>query len=237
MDLVMVTIKSTANDQLKRLLPPLLGPNTAIFTLQNGIGGDEELAANFGRERVLGGLGFIAATRTAPGVVTCFNPGSITLGEFDRRPLARTQAWAAQLTEAGLITQVVENLLEARWRKLVWNIPFNGLGVVYNQTTDRLCADPQFASEVRVLMKEVQLAAQAYGFEIADAFLEEQFDMTPPMRAYQPSSLVDFRAGRELEIEPIWGEPLRRAKARGVHLPHLNALYANLLRVGVTLKN
>lgn len=227
-DLVLVTLKTTANAELERFIRSMIGPATAILTLQNGLGSDEYLASLFGAERVLGGLAFIASTRTAPGEVTCYHPGSITLGEFGRPAGDRAHAFADQFTTAGVKVRIVENLLEARWRKLVWNVPFNGLAVAYNETTDRLCGNPATAAEVCALMKEVQLAATAFGFAIPDKFLEQQFDVTPPMGAYQPSSLVDFRAGREVEVEAIWGEPLRRAQKAGVATPRLAALYDRL---------
>jgi 2-dehydropantoate 2-reductase len=233
-DLVIVTLKTTANGELARLLPPLLGPRTALFTLQNGLGSDEQLAELFGAERVMGGLAFIAATRTAPGEVTCYHPGSVALGEFGRPPQDRTRALAAQFEAAGVKTRVVENLVEARWHKLVWNIPFNGLAIAAGGVaTDRLCADPLLAEEVRALMREVQLAAGCLGFVIPDEFLRQQFDVTPPMGAYQPSSLVDFIAGREVEVETIWGEPLRRAQAAGASVPRLEKLYASLKKLTV----
>jgi 2-dehydropantoate 2-reductase len=233
-DLVIVTLKTTANGELARLLPPLLGPHTVIFTLQNGLGSDEQLAGLFGAERVMGGLAFIAATRTAPGEVMCYHPGSIALGEFGRPPQDRIRALAAQFEAAGVKTRVVDDLNEARWRKLVWNIPFNGLAIAAGGVaTDRLCADPLLAVEVRALMREVQLAAGRLGFTIPDKFLQQQFDVTPPMGAYRPSSLVDFLAGREVEVEAIWGEPLRRAQAAGASMPRLEKLYASLKELTV----
>lgn len=227
-DLVIVTLKTTANAAMASLIPPLLGPTTAILTLQNGLGSDEQLASLFGAERVLGGLAFIAATRTAPGVIKCYHPGRITLGEFGRPPSDRARGLAAQLNAAGLETTVVSSVLEARWRKLVWNIPFNGLAVARNRTTDLICGDPVLSADVRVLMCEVQAAAAAFGFSIPDLFLQQQYDVTPPMGPYQPSSLVDYRAGREVELETIWGEPLRRARAANVAMPRMEQLYAEL---------
>lgn len=228
-DLAIVTLKTTANDQLARLLPPLIGANTQVLTLQNGLGADETIAGLVGAERVLGGLAFIASTRTAPGEVTCYHPGSITLGEFGRLPSERTHALAAQFTAAGVTIRIAANLLAARWHKLVWNIPFNGLAVAAGGvTTDRICEDAGLAARVRVLMKEVQHAAAALGVTIPDEFLRQQFDVTPPMGAYRPSSLVDYLAGREVEIEAIWGEPLRRAQAAGAAVPELAKLYAEL---------
>jgi 2-dehydropantoate 2-reductase len=227
-DLVVVALKTTANDQLATLLPPLLGRQTAILTLQNGLGADELLATLFGAERILGGLCFIACNRVAPGEVVCFHPGSMTLGEFGRPAGDRIRALAAQLKQAGVTCSVVDNFREARWRKLVWNVPFNGLTLTTGLTTDRLLADPHLASEVRALMEEVAAGARAQNMDIPEAFLQELLDLTPALGAYKPSSLLDWLAGREVEVEAIWGEPLRRARATGAHTPRLALLYALL---------
>ncbi len=231
-DLVIVTLKTTANASLPALLPPLIGPSTAVLTLQNGLGNEEFIASLVGAERVLGGLCFIAVTRTGPGELRGFHtPGTITLGEFDRPLTERARAIAARFQSAGVTCNPTDRLAEARWRKLVWNIPFNGLAVAHNVTTDHLCADLAHSAEVHALMLEVQSAARAFGYTIPDDFLRQQYDVTPPMGPYQPSSLVDHRAGKEVEIEAIWGEPLRRAQRANVPTPHLSTLYATLLRV------
>lgn len=228
-DLVIVGLKTTSRE-IGELVCPLLGKATAVLTLQNGFGGDETLAELLGSERVIGGLVFMAVTRVGPGEVRCFHPGMISIGEFGRPVAARTRALAEQLVAAGFKTSLVENLVEARWSKLVWNIPFNGLSIAEGGlTTDRICADPRLAAEARALMLEVQFAAAKLGFAIPDAFVEKQFDVTPPMGAYHPSSLVDFLAGREVEVEAIWGEPLRRARDAGVAMPRLEALYSRLV--------
>lgn len=228
-DLVIVTLKATANNALSELLPPLLHARTCVLTLQNGLGSEEQMAALAGAERVLGGLCFIASMRTTPGEVTCLHPGSITMGEFGRPAVERTRAIAALLADAGIVCNVTDSLDEARWRKLVWNVPFNGLSIAAGGiTTDRLCADPVLADEVRALMREVAAAARAFGYVIPEAFQQQQFEVTPPMGAYAPSSLLDFRAKREVEVEPIWGEPLRRARAAGAETPRLALLYALL---------
>jgi 2-dehydropantoate 2-reductase len=123
----------------------------------------------------------------------------------------------------------VDNLHAARWRKLVWNVPFNGLAIAAGGVaTDVLCADPALLTEARALMDEVVAAAAAHGVVIPESFVEGQIKVTPPMGPYKPSSLIDYLAGREVEVEPIWGEPTRRAQAAGVSVPRMTLLYALL---------
>ena len=229
-DLVVLALKATSAAAVRGLVEPLLKEHTAILTLQNGLGADEYLAGIFGPARVMGGLVFMAINRVGPGEVRRLNRGSLAVGEFGRPAADRTHAFAALLAGGGMKVQVVENLEEARWRKLMWNIPFNGLSIAEGGiTTDRICGNPRLAGEARALMREVQRAAAGFGHAIPDAFLDKQFEVTPPMGPYQPSSLVDYLAGRAVEVETIWGEPLRRARAIGVPMPALADLYERLL--------
>lgn len=238
-DLVVITLKTTANGALPALLPPLLGPRTAVLTLQNGLGNEEQVAAVVGAERVLGGLCYIGVTREAPGVIAGYHtPGKLALGEFGRAAGARAEAAAAAFAAAGVQTRTVAALAEARWQKLIWNVPFNGLAIARGGlTTDRLLADAAIAGEVRPLMDEIAGAARRFGHAVPEEFIQAQIDVTPTMGAYAPSSLVDFLAGREVELDAIWGEPLRRAQAAGLPMPRLAALHAELvarLRRGVS---
>jgi 2-dehydropantoate 2-reductase len=228
-DVALITLKNTANDRLADLLPPLLGPHTIILTLQNGLGADELLASLFGRERVIGGLAFIAAVREAPGEIRIYTPGYVTLGEFTGRASERVRWLVALFQRAGVKCEAVDDLTEARWRKLVWNVPYNGLTIAAGGVpTDQLLASPEWEQEVRALIDEVVGAAARFGYVIPADFITEQFAHTRRMGAYQPSSLIDYLAGREVEVEAIWGEPLRRAQAAGVAMPHLEKLYARL---------
>jgi 2-dehydropantoate 2-reductase len=130
---------------------------------------------------------------------------------------------------AGVKCNAVDDLAEARWRKLVWNVPYNGLTIAAGGiTTDRILASPEWKREVRALIDEVVRAAAKFGYVITADFITEQFAHTRRMGAYQPSSLVDYLAGRAVEVEAIWGEPLRRAQAAGVAMPHLGKLYGQL---------
>lgn len=225
-DLVIVTVKATANAALAKLLPPLLGPNTLVLTLQNGLGVEEPVAEVVGGDRVLGAICFVGVTRTAPGVVECLFPGLILLGEFGRPAQARTREVAALFAAAGVKCDAQDNLEEQRWKKLVWNVPFNGLAIVGGGiTTDLLMADEGLRTLARRLMEEIVEAAAKFGHAIPRSFMDLQFDRTAKLGKYEPSSLTDFREGRAIELEEIWGEPVRRAKSVGVPVPRLEMLY------------
>lgn len=225
-DLVIVTVKATANAALARLLPPLMGPNTLVLTLQNGLGVEEPVAEVVGGDRVLGAICFVGVMRTAPGVVQCSFPGLVMLGEFGRPAQARTREVAALFEKAGVKCEAQDNLEELRWKKLVWNVPFNGLAIAAGGiTTDVLMADEGLKMLARRLMEEIVDAAAKFGHVIPRSFMDLQFERTAKLGKYEPSSLIDYREGRAIELEEIWGEPVRRAKSVGVPVPRLEMLY------------
>jgi len=225
-DLVILATKATSNDALKTLLPPLLGPETIVMTLQNGLGVEEPVAEIVGPDHVVGAICYIGCMRTAPGVVTCSFPGLMTIGKFGKPAGERTHAVAALWRRAGVKCTAQDNLELQRWHKLVWNVPFNGLAIVAGGvTTDVLLADEGMRALARRLMEEIVEAAAKFGHEIPRSFIDLQFERTAKMGAYRPSSLIDFEEGRDVEIEEIWGEPVRRAKTIGAAVPRLEAIY------------
>jgi 2-dehydropantoate 2-reductase len=228
-DLVLIAVKATSNNELPGLIPPLLHENTMLLTLQNGFGNEEFLAANFGAERVLGGLCFVCLNRVSPGVLDLYDPGRVAIGEYGRHPQPRTHDVAWEFKRCGVVCGVVEDLALERWRKLVWNVPFNGLSVAAGGLdTEAILSDDHLRGECLALMDEVILAANKCGFPLPAAAALEQIKRTEAMGAYKPSTLIDFQAGRPLEIEAIWGEPLRRATAAGALTPRLEELYEKL---------
>ncbi|MDW8310616.1 MAG: 2-dehydropantoate 2-reductase [Verrucomicrobiales bacterium] len=249
-DLVLIGLKTTANDQFPSLLPPLVGAHTGVLTLQNGLGNEEQLARLFSPDQILGGLCFVCLNRTAPGVIEHLAHGLIVLGEYQRPAQPRTHAIAEHFRRAGVPCQVTDNLAQAHWEKLVWNIPFNGLGVASAAghdalldpqpeeirrrplgpclTTDRLLADPRWERLVRELMHEVIAIAAALGFSLSPDLAEKQIRRTREMGAYKASTLLDFELGRPLELESLFLLPLREARRAGVAAPRLSALCAVL---------
>ncbi len=230
-DLVIIGLKATANAEFERMLRPLLGEKTRWLTLQNGLGSDDALGELFGRERVLGGLCFVCLNRVAPGVVEHYGQGTLSIGALDG---AEPSDVVAAFAESGVETKAVANLAEERWRKLVWNIPFNGLSVAGGGiTVDTILGDDELMRVTRGLMRETIAAANALGFSLEESYADFQIERSRGMGPYRPSSLIDWEAGRPVEVDAIWAEPLRRARAAGVETPRLEFLTAVLRRVTI----
>jgi 2-dehydropantoate 2-reductase len=228
-DLVLIAIKGTANAVLPDLLRPLLHDQTILMTLQNGLGSEELLARHFGAERVLAGLCFICLSRSSRTTVEQFDRGHIAIGEFQRDPQPRTFAIARAFQECGINSRIAHDLALERWRKLVWNIPFNGLSILAGGVdTATILQDTPLQATTLALMGEVIAAANRCGHPLEEAVAAEQIERTKTMGAYRPSTLLDFEAGRPLEIEAIWGEPLRRARSAGTDTPRLQMMYSLL---------
>jgi 2-dehydropantoate 2-reductase len=228
-DLVLIAVKTTSNADLVELLPPLLDEDTMLLTLQNGLGNEEFLADHFGNQRVLGGLCFICLSRTSRTTVERYDYGHIVLGEFGRAPQARTQAIAAEFNRSGVQCTVAENLALERWRKLVWNIPFNGLSILAGGIdTAAIIGDENLRRVVLELMDEVLDVANKCGYPLERGAKTDLMERTTAMDAYKPSTLLDFEAGKPLEIEAIWGEPLRRANAVRTAVPRMQTIYSLL---------
>lgn len=224
-DLAIVTWKATANHLLADVLPPLLHPRTQVLTLQNGLGNCEAVAEIVGPERVLGGLCFVCINRVKPGLVRHSAGGKMTIGEWRRNGDGRLAEVEARFQAAKIQAVAVADLEASQWEKLAWNIPFNGLSVAEGGvTTDVLLGSQRTESELRALMAEVIAAASALGHELREGLIDFNIDRTRPMGAYRTSSMVDYTAGREVEVEPIWAEPLRKATAAGVEMPHVTEL-------------
>jgi 2-dehydropantoate 2-reductase len=136
---------------------------------------------------------------------------------------------ARRFKAAGIPAEAVADLATAQWQKLVWNVPFNGLAIAAGGvTTDVLLANPETEAEMRGLMAEVVAAARALGLPLTDDLIDFNIERTRPMGPYRPSSMIDYLAGQEVEIEPIWQEPLRRARQAGVPMPRLERLVAQI---------
>jgi len=223
-DLVIIALKTTSNDFIPSLVPPLLKPGTRLLTLQNGLGNEQLLHQHFPDYPVLGGMCFVCINRGDPGIIRHIAHGRVEMGEFtdtDEIP-----AVAELFRNSKIDCRELPDLDLARWRKLVWNIPFNGLSIAAGSLDTRQILDrPELVHRVRRLMHEVIEISRANGHVIDHEFAEGNIEGTRGMGPYEPSSLIDFKTGNPVEVEAIWGNPLLEARRLGVAAPELEKLH------------
>ena len=224
-DLIIIALKATSNDQYEPLIRPLLKQDTLILTLQNGLGNEERLAELFGAGRVLGGLAFVCLNRIEAGVIHHMDHGFIRVGDFTEGRKDRAQRIVEMFNASLIRSDVLDSLRYGRWEKLVWNIPFNGLGAALDLTTDRLINNALGLEWVGGLMSEVIQTANALGLPLPMTLINLKIEQTRTMGAYASSMQVDRQMKRPLEVEAILGQPLLAARRVGVSTPRLSALY------------
>jgi len=224
-DLIIIAAKSTANSTLPDFIKPLIGPRTILLTLQNGMGNCETFASIIPIERIVAGLCFVCINRLSPGVVENTHSGYVRMASAIGLPSEAVKQCVELFFDAGIDCQSEQSLDSVLWKKLCWNIPFNGLAIAAGGiTTDKIMANDLLRDRAIKLMKEVQAAAEACGVPFKDEHVDRQLKVTAGMGAYRPSSLIDYLEGREVEVVGLWGEPLLRGIAAGVSMPELSRL-------------
>lgn len=234
-DWVICALKATSIKDAQELLQPCVAANTRILILMNGLGLEERFADWFGPKRIFGGMAFTCINRGKPGYVRHLKYGPVTLAHFQNNPVELEIA-ASLWAQAKVSISTSPSLLKARWEKLCWNIPLSGLCVAAGGiTTDRIVGDRDLRKMALMLMEEViaagnaDLAAHSEKVRIdGPAVIDRMFALTDTMGVYRPSTMIDFVEGKEMEIEAMFGEPLRRAEELGVNTPQLSLLTAIL---------
>ncbi|MBH77484.1 MAG: 2-dehydropantoate 2-reductase [Dehalococcoidia bacterium] len=234
-DWVLCALKATSLGEASALVRPCLGPETRVLAIVNGLGIEEELARVLDRENIFGGLAFTCINRGEPGVIHHYDYGQVVIGHLGDDPVELERAlalWQGATVEVSR----APSLLRARWEKLCWNVPFNGLTVAEGGiTTELIVTDSTLRKEACALMEEVvkagnaDLAARDNPERIdGEEVITRMFTLTDAMGPYRPSTLIDFLEGRRIEVDAIFGEPVRRARALGVETPRLERLAALL---------
>ena len=233
-DVAIVALKATQNHLLPKILPAVVKDNGIVLLLQNGLGAEEKMAEILPSQQVIGGLCFICSNKVAPGHIRHLDYGNIKISEYtpNYQPCGITESMrqvASDLESAGIEIALGEDLLLTRWEKLVWNIPFNGLSVVLDTTTEQMMADQEVRLLAEQIMQEVALAAKTAGDRlISQTYIQNRLEYTAKMKPYRTSMKIDYDSQRPMEIEAILGNPLRAATAAGAHLPRIQMLYQQL---------
>ena len=227
-DVVLVCLKSVNNSKLQSLLPSLLHEKTLVVLIQNGIGVEADVEKMFPGVQLAAGLAFICSAKTEPGRVNHQCYGSINLANYSCKDEALMQAVVDEFREASIETGLVE-YNEARWKKAVWNMPFNGMTVALHTQTDLLLKNESTRRLIREQMMEVVGAAQHLGVKNLDEkFVDKMIATTDVMTPYSPSMRLDYDFHRQMEIYYLYTRPIEIAREAGYRMPKLEMLEAEL---------
>lgn len=227
-DVVFVCLKSVNNHLLPQLLAPIVHEKTLVVLIQNGIGLEQDLQEQMPRLRLAAGLAFICSSKTEPGRVSHQCYGSINIGNYSCPDEKLVDDTVNALCQAGVTTHLVE-YHEARWKKAVWNMPFNGMTVALNTQTDCLLADENTCRLIYDQMMEVVNAARCLGIKnIDEEFAQKMIDTTRVMTPYSPSMKLDYDYRRPMEIGYLYTRPILEARKAGFHMAKLEMLEAQL---------
>ena len=236
-DVVLVGLKTVNNYLLPKLLSPLLKDDTLVVLIQNGIGVEEDLQKLMPKVQLAAGLAFICCAKSQPGLIEHQCYGYINIGNYSCKNPNLILTVINDFREAGVDANEVE-YDEARWKKAVWNMPFNGMTVALQTQTDFLLKSPHTMQLIKDQMLEVIQAAQACGVKnIDDTFADKMIDNTLNMTPYSPSMKLDFDFHRPMEIEYIYSRPIQEARKAGYRMAKLEMLEAELRFIEMNRKN
>lgn len=227
-DVVLVCLKTTNNHLLPSLLSKVADEHTIVVLIQNGVGVEDDVQDRLPHLQLVAGLAFICTAKVSPGHINHQCYGQINLGNYSCRNEERLQKIADDFTEAGIKAGIVD-YKTARWRKAVWNMPFNGMTVALDTQTDVLLNNQATRQLIREQMMEIVRATRQLGVEgVDEAFVEKMISMTDEMTPYSPSMKLDYDYHRQMEIEYLYSRPLKIAREAGMPMPKLEMLEAEL---------
>jgi 2-dehydropantoate 2-reductase len=198
---------------------------TIFLFLQNGINFEENIQVSFPNNPILGGLAFTCINRVSLDEIHHIDYGKVKIGsnlkDFD--PAAHAVIEIFQ--RSGIDTEYLPYLRFGRYEKLLWNIPFNSLSVLFKSKTDLLVREGSTLELAKNLMFDVYKIARKDNVLITKKMIQDMILRTIKMKPYKTSMLLDYEAGRDLEIESILGEPLRIAQKLKVKVPNIENMY------------
>ncbi len=252
-DVTLVGLKTTQNHLLAELLPPPTRDGGTVLVLQNGLNVEQDSAKVVGPERVFGGCCFLCSNKVGPGHIRHIDHGKIVFGKYFAQASSANsrldhdesvgqgetagqgesvgkigQQICDDLNSAGIPTEFSGDLAMVRWRKLLWNIPFNSLSVILNASTKQIMDNPHASAMAESIVNEVHQAAAACGVDIPTKFIETTLEQTRKMAPYDSSMRLDYLNKRPMEAEAILGNPVLAAQKAGYTMQRVEMLYQQL---------
>jgi 2-dehydropantoate 2-reductase len=230
-DLAVVCVKTPATEEAARAMRPMIGPETAVMSLQNGVDAAARLGAVVGMEHVIGGATYISAALEAPGVIRQVSQfRRIVLGEMDGRVTPRILRITEAFQRMGIAVEATDNIRKVLWTKFVFIAGFSGIGTLTRMELGDFRDVPETRALLLSLMQEVSALAHASSVDLdPDVIAQILGLMDGSAAAMKPSMQRDVEAGRPSELESMIGLITRQGRERGVPTPVADLVYAALL--------
>ena len=231
-DYLVLTSKVLPDADAVELLRPAVQAGTVIVLIQNGLGIEDAIAEAFPENEILSAVAYIGVTRVAPGKLAHQGAGRLTIGKFGGGKSEAGTRLCQLFNQANVQADYTEDIAFYRWKKLLWNTPFNTVSVLGGHLdTKQMCDRGPMEDLCMKLMQETADVASSEGYSFSAADLSDNMEYTRNYPAYKTSMLVDYESGRPLEVDAILGNVCRIAKQNGVKVPHLDTCYALLQSV------
>jgi 2-dehydropantoate 2-reductase len=229
-DLVMLCVKLWDTDEAIAQIRPLVGPDTTIVSFQNGVLKDQYLRAAFDERQLMGGVGYVATTIEAPGVIRQTGPMQrLLFGEFDGSRSARGEALLAACLAGGINAELSTDILREIWQKYVFLVGLSGTTTTMRKTIGPIRTHPQTRAFLLDVMREVVAVGRAHGVALPEDYAQVRLQLADDVSPAMTSSMHhDLERGNKLEVRWLAGGVVELGKAKGVPTP-LNRAIADIL--------
>jgi 2-dehydropantoate 2-reductase len=230
-DAVIVFVKSTVTDTAVREAQDLVGPNTTILTLQNGLGNIEKIASVVEKEKIIAGTTAHGSTVLGAGKIKHAGSGPTIIGEIDGRSTTRIHAIAEVFNTANIATTVSNNVIGLIWDKLLVNVGINALTAIIRLKNGQLIEFKETEDLLELAVNEALMVARAKGIQLSDADPVSHTKEVCRLTAENTASMLqDVLQKRKTEIDMINGAIVREGAKIGIHTP-INTVLTNLVSV------
>ena len=227
-DLALLCVKSYDTEAAAQALAPLIGEQTQILSLQNGVDNAEKIAARWGEKHTLAGVVYLGAQLVRPGSIKHSAGGRIVFGELDGSVRDMTQSIEQALTAAQIPCEVSNDIRKAQWRKLLWNAPFCAISCLTRTTVKEIIEADSLRKLAVDCMAEVREAARTQGVVLEPELLDETLAFYKTLGEFKPSMLQDLEARKPLEYEAFNGVVVKLLRHAGKEAPVNQVFYGTL---------
>lgn len=225
-DLIIITVKTYDTESALQEIAAMVGPETLLLSLQNGVEAEQKMMQRFGPDKVLGAVCYIGAEVTTPGTVVHSANGAVTIGEMDGRNSERLENLYAIFKHCGIDTHKSNDIKKTLWNKLLWNAPFNQVCAIAHASVGEVLDSPELKDLLWATGQEVVALAQANGVGLKEKDISKQLGFSEKdLRPVRPSLLQDLERGKRLEHETFGGFIVREGKRLGIPTPVNETLY------------